>query len=385
MTLLRLISIALIIGGCTRATDQSGRPDFSQLRARSAGAHQDHQTQVNKKARRTSTRKKVKKRTPVSATPKVDSSIAGPSKAGRLGYLRGEGRGTTRHEAVVAAMASVSAQITSNVRASITTREFEDDKTSEASVEQRIQSESTFPYAELIKVAEVSKEDAGFRVIAELDRAAAIDAIKTGFNADKRAFEREVPRIRNALASADFAVLLSQRFNPAAFLRKYRQVQRMLSALGQDTEAADVSSLEALARQVSARRAQARLRIRTQGNVPEAVRVGTLSTFSEALSRHGCQLVFGGIQGNHVVDVQLTLATRDHKEFGAHWVYLGFELRAVAQSDGQVVFNVSEMPEFVHGGGMTPAQAQQAVVSELKSRIKQKKKVFDSLVCVEDI
>ena len=86
-----------------------------------------------------------------------------------------------------------------------------------------------------------------------------------------------------------------------------------------------------------------------------------------------------------MVDVELSLVTRDHREFGAHWVYLGFDLKATANSDGRVVFNVNGMPEYVHGGGMKPAQAQQAVVSEFAARIKENRAFFESLVCVEDI
>ena len=105
MMLLRILSIALLVGGCTRATDRSGRPDFSKLRARGAEAHRDHQNTVSRKARRTSERKRVKKSR--DSEIKSDQREAAASKKGKLGYVRGEGRGATRHEAVVAAISAV--------------------------------------------------------------------------------------------------------------------------------------------------------------------------------------------------------------------------------------------------------------------------------------
>ena len=83
------------------------------------------------------------------------------------------------------------------------------------------------------------------------------------------------------------------------------------------------------------------------------------------------------------VKVELNLATRNHNEFGAKWVYLGFELKAVSKSDDRVVFSINGMPEFVHGGGMK-AQAESAVVKELSSKLSGDSRLFDAIVCSED-
>ena len=85
------------------------------------------------------------------------------------------------------------------------------------------------------------------------------------------------------------------------------------------------------------------------------------------------------------VRVKLTLTTRDHEEFDAKWVYLGFKLQAISQTDGRVVVSVNGMPEFVHGGGMKRAQAEAAVIEELTARLKQKPELFDTLICGEDL
>ena len=113
--------------------------------------------------------------------------------------------------------------------------------------------------------------------------------------------------------------------------------------------------------------------------------MGSKSVISQALSRHGCQLVAGSSRDTNIVDVHLHLATRKHREFGAHWLYLGFELKGVSRSDNQVVFSINGMPEFVHGGGMKPQQAQQAVITEFEARLKKDKTLLKSLVCVESI
>lgn len=371
--------IGVLVAGCTRTTDGSAQPDFSHLRARAASEHAEHTGRSHakkKKARKTSSRRKSSK------TDRKKSASGAAS--GRLGYLTGEGTGSTRHKAVVSAIAAVTAQISASVKANTTTRDYQDDKKTESSVEQRLESQSSFPYAELIKVAEVTKEGRDFRVVAELDKAAAIDAIRAGFKTEKRAFEREVPRIKTAVAQSDYAILLSKRFSPSAFLRKYEHVRRMLSALGHRMPEKNMRSLRALADQVAKKRAKARLRLRTKGDVPAVIRSGSHSVFSEVLTQRGCQLVAGNVAGEDVVDVSLKLVTRDHREFDADWVYLGFELNAVAQTDGQVVLRVNGMPEFVHGGGMKPAQAHQAVIVELAARLKKDQTIFSGLVCGED-
>ena len=370
-----LVVVALIgFLGCTRSDQPGGRVDFSDMRARSANAHREHQA-VSRKSR-------APKRKKSQIDKKQKTS---PSQwSGRLGYVTGEGNGTTRHEAVVAAIQSVSAQISSKVSGTVTTQDFESDTESSGSVQRQTRAQTSFPYAELIRIGRVEKEGSLFTAFAQLDKEDAVSALKNGYMAFEKRFRREVPRIERALVESDYAILLSQKFNPNQFIRTRREYQRMLEALGSSLDGVSLSTIDDLARRVAQARGQARLYITTSGKTSQTIQKGVKGVFVEYLASLGCQMIVKAEPVSTTVEVDLHLATRDHDEFGAKWVYLGFELKAISKSDDRVGFSINGMPEFVHGGGMKQAQAEAAVVQELGSKLSGDSQLFDAIVCSED-
>ena len=262
------------------------------------------------------------------------------------------------------------------------TQDFEDDTQSTGSVEQRLQAETAFPYAELIRVVDVQRTGADFSVTAELDRAEAIRALRKGVSDETRRFDREIPRIEQALSSGDYAVLLSKRYNPSSFLQKRQLAERMLAGLGGQLPTKGLEHIEALAGRVAKARATARLRLVVSGKSSATVRNAAKNVFTDVLKMRGCQMTSGAGKSPSIVNVQLKLKTRAHEEFGAKWLYVGFQLQATTR-DEQVVASINGMPEFVHGGGMNKAQAEQAALTELAKRLKQKSDLFDELICAE--
>ena len=376
MRLLTLIAALCVLSAC--GGSQQTRPDFSELRNRSSQAHQAHRKVLEPKAR---SRKVSSKPGSVEASNSKKKRKA----TSKLGVIRGEGSGTTRHAAVVSALQGVSAQVLSRVRGRIVTEDFENDMESTGSVKQRLEAETSFPYAELIRVVDVQRSGPDFLVIAELDRGEAIAAIRKGAFDEATRFEREVPRIEQALLSKDYAVLLSRRYNPSFFLAKRQLAQRMLKGLGGQLPTKSVTRIERLALRVAKARSAARLRLRVTGDVSKTIRDAAKNIFTDILKRRGCQMLSGRRTSSAAVDVHLTLKARDHEEFDAQWVDLGFELNATTRTDGQVVASVNGMPEFVHGGGMSKAQAEQAALTELRSRLDAKVEIFDELICAESL
>ena len=375
-----LIVVALMTSmGCTRADQPGGRVDFSAMRTRSAKAHGEHKA-VTKRSRT------PKKKTDAKSTS-VDTAAAksSPSQwSGRLGYITAEGNGTTRHESVVAAIQSVSAQISSKISGTVTTQDYESDTESAGSVQRQTQAQTSFPYAELIRIERVEREGNVFTAHAQLDKEEAIAALKNGYDAIEKRFLRERPRIEKALIKSDYAILLSQKFNPNQFMRTRREYQRMLEALGSTLDSGNLTTIDDLARRVAQARGQARLYVTTSGQTSDTIQKGVKGVFVEYLAGLGCQMVAKEEPASTTVKVELNLATRNHDEFGAKWVYLGFELKAVSKSDDRVVFSINGMPEFVHGGGMKQAQAEAAVVKELGSKLSGDSQLFDAIVCSED-
>ena len=135
-----LVVAALMISmGCTRADQPGARVDFSAMRTRSAKAHGEHQA-VTKRSR-------TPKKKPSAKKPAVDNRDAqsSPSQwSGRMGYITAEGNGTTRHESVVAAIQSVSAQIGSKISGTVTTQDYESDTESAGSVQRQTQAQTSF-------------------------------------------------------------------------------------------------------------------------------------------------------------------------------------------------------------------------------------------------
>lgn len=372
MKLFLLITALCTLGAC--ASSQQTKPDFSELRERSNRAHQGHRDVIAPKPRERSVPTKSESRKGAELKTKAVS---------KYGVVRGEGSGSTRHEAVVSALQAVSAQVMSRVQGVTVTQDFENDKESTGSVEQRLKAETAFPYAELIRIVDVRRSGADFSVTAELDKGEAIDALSKGLLQESRRFEREVPRIEQALDSRDYAVLLSRRYNPSSFLKSRQLVERMLTGLGAEAPSKSVLKIKRLATRVAKVRSSARLKLTVRGKVSKTVRDTARTVFTEVLKRRGCQMTSGREAGPETVDVRLRLKTRDHEEFDAQWVYLGFELQATTRAQQQVVVSVNGMPEFVHGGGMGRAQAEQAALKELVIRLKQKPELFDELICAE--
>jgi hypothetical protein len=375
MKFIFLITVLCTLGAC--ASSQQTKPDFSELRERSNRAHQSHSEVIRpkNKGRSTPAKNSARERR---VKPKTKHRAAS-----KYGVIRGEGSGSTRHEAVVSALQTVSAQVMSRVQGVTVTQDFEDDKESTGSVEQRLKAETAFPYAELIRIVDVQPSDIGFTVTAELDKGEAIDALSKGLLEETLRFDREIPRIEQALDTRDYAVLLSRRYNPSSFLKSRQLVERMLTGLGAEAPSKSVSKIKRLAKRVAKVRASARLKLTVRGKVSKTIRDTARTVFTEVLKRRGCQMTSDNQAGPETVDVQLRLKTRDHEEFDAQWVYLGFELKATTRAQRQVVASVNGMPEFAHGGGLGKAQAEQAVLKELGVRLKQKPELFDELVCAE--
>jgi hypothetical protein len=156
----------------------------------------------------------------------------------------------------------------------------------------------------------------------------------------------------------------------------------MLTGLGGTLPSKALKHIEVLARRVAKARSTARLRLTVSGKASATVRDAAKNVFTDVLKMRGCQMTSGARKSSTTVTVKLKLKTRAHEEFGAKWLYVGFQLQATTR-DEQVVASINGMPEFVHGGGMNEAQAEQAALSELEKRLKQKSDLFDALICAE--
>ena len=157
----------------------------------------------------------------------------------------------------------------------------------------------------------------------------------------------------------------------------------MLTGLGAEAPSQSVAKIKRLAKRVAKVRSSARLKLTVRGKVSKTVRDTARTIFTDVLKRRGCQMTSGSQTGPETVDVRLILKTRDHEEFNAQWIYIGFELQATTRAQRQVVASVNGMPEFVHGGGLGRAQAEQAALKELSLRLKNKPELFGELICAE--
>lgn len=287
-----------------------------------------------------------------------------------------DGFGSSAREAVLDARRAVSEQIVSKVRSRSTATEAEQNGAGDRFTEVRIATDSAFDRAELIKTVKVVRRGEGFVARAALDRAAVARAYRARFDAGQKAIERVVPVLAESMATLDTSVLLSAQHAPAILSRRLDALSRVLSAVGSPVKRQTRAGEQAIASQATQVRQRAVIRLAVQGEVGSSLERGVIGALEAALHARGCRFTRAPhgppIKGRPTADATLTLAVRDHKEKGLHWRYLGLDLAIDDARSKRSVLRFTGMPRIAHGGGITPTQADQAVIRRLKQVLPEK-------------
>ena len=303
------------------------------------------------------------------------------------GSLWGDGFGDTQHQAVLNAKRAVSEQIVSKVQGSIEAREKESTgRGPEVDVSQKVTSETSFDHAELIKIAGFARGDNGWSARAVLDKSEAADVYEKEIEADRERLAALEPVVTKAIEVDDASILLSAGHSPGHLIAEQRRKGQVLAVLGRAGNIAPPSSAIALEKKASIARKGAVLRLEVEGKASPELRRAVVDSVSRALKARGCRLVEvkhetapdAGLAAN----VTLRVAVRNHSEDDLRWRYLGLEVVALDARSGKPIFRYSAMPELVHGGGTTWAQADAAVARRLDEKLPKKAgKRFDQITC----
>ncbi len=291
------------------------------------------------------------------------------------GSLWGDGHGPTAREAVIDGRRAVSEQLVAKMSSATESRIAESNGVADRDAHQRVRIESAFDHVELLVTLGVVERDGGFVARVALDRRRAVEVYTDELRAAEEKVRATQPAVGKALTTLDTSVLLVADRAPGHHLHERSRVARVLALLGEPKafEAPRVA-LE-LERDASALRRRAVLRLDTAGRVEPAVLDASVGAVVRQLEARGCQVVgpeHALAPGVPTADAVLRLQTRDHVEAGIKWRYLGLALEITDSRSERPVFRYVALPDFVHAGGPSWAQADKALARRLEERMAKK-------------
>lgn len=301
------------------------------------------------------------------------------------GSLWGDGFGDTQQRAVLDARRAVSEQISAQVSAVVEAETSEDARGVDQKINAKIKSQTDFDHAELIKVIGFRREEGGWTARAVLDRGEAADVYEAEMKADLKRLSSLQPVVDEALATLDTAVLLSTESAPGAIMAELNRKARILAILGGRGEAKASKGVQSVEKKASALRRKAVLRLQVSGSASEGLKRAAVEKVSAMLKARGCRLTEGmsdtPAPGVPAANVELKVAARDHTEGGVRYRYVGLEVVARDARSKRNVFRFSAMPDFVHGGGATWAQADKNVARRMGKKLAEKDAGFEAITC----
>lgn len=300
--------------------------------------------------------------------------------------LWGDGFGPDQRLASLDARRAVSEQVTARVSSETHATESEENGQGErtASVEVRVTSQ--FDHAELIHIHGVVERPGGWAARAVLHKDQAAEVYGAEVEADRERLRKLGPVLEEAIDKLDTAVLLSAEHSPALILARQLRRGQILEILGRSDAARPAPEELALARKVAPVRQRSRIRLAVHGDVSPRLRQAVQREVERMLKARGC-LVLEAPHGPPepevpTADATLTIQSRDHREQGLDWRYVGFELSVVDARSQRPVFRYSGLPEFVHGGGPSLERADEAVARRLAELLPEKAgAAFDGITC----
>lgn len=304
----------------------------------------------------------------------------------RADHIVGDGFGPTSRDAVLDARRAVSEQITANVESEIEGRQSEVNGKGEAEAFLRVRTTSAFEHGELLQTLGVVERPGGFaaRVVLDRDRAAEVYAKELA--ADRERLAKLGPIVDEALVGLDSSILLSSPHVPAEVLAEMNRKAAILRTLGRPADVEVTADARALEKRAAAVRAKARLRLRVEGRVTDALRRAAVGEVGAMLADRGCRVVEdtgAALPPDAPVGlVTVRLTSRDHEERDLKWRYLGMEVQVVDARNGRSVMQFVGMPDLVHGGGPTWARADEATARRLKKKLRTKGEgAFGQITC----
>lgn len=302
------------------------------------------------------------------------------------GTLWGDGFGDTQQRAVLDARRAVSEQITAKVSATTEAKISEDARGIDQRIDAKITSQTDFEHAELIKVIGFKRQEGGWAARAVLHKGEAAAIYEKEISADLKRLSGLAPVVKEALGTLDTAVLLSSDNSPGALMADINRKARILAILGgggADEPGRNVQSVE---KKASAARRKAVLRLKVTGKASDGIKRAAVEHVAKMLKRRGCSLTEGlsgpPAAGVPTADVTLKVASRDHTEGGVRYRYVGLEVVAKDARSARNVFRFSAMPDFIHGGGATWAQADKNVARRMGKKLAEKgQQGFEAITC----
>ncbi|MEE2785897.1 MAG: hypothetical protein VX589_01060 [Myxococcota bacterium] len=364
ITVLVVSFLGQACGGSANRLTQSER---AELRARAQASHTGETRPSRAKAQRDSA--------PAIAPEVVSKTLPSvPANA-----LWGDGVGATLHEAVIDGRRVVSEQIVAQLSSESRSFESSSNRGEEFESSLRITSVSEFQHAELIKTVGAIRTKTGFVARVVLSRSEAIEAYQTDVRELTKRLSRLAPILKRGIETFDTAILLNARYSPRLIYTELLRAARILRFLGDEYQPRMPTSIAELENRAGVLRSAAVIRVRLEGNGSARLKNAIAGEISQALAAQGCTLNLESIdtpsshRATAILNVQV--ASRNHRELGVYWRYVGLQLAVRDSASGQTFATLSAMPEFVHGGGPSWPMADQAVVrrigAELKPRIEQ--------------
>ena len=304
--------------------------------------------------------------------------------------MHAEGFGPTLREASLDAKRAVAEQLNARITSHLDARETEDSlRGGSRDVSQRIKTDSTFAHAELIEIRGDVKTDGGFVVQAFLDRDRAAEVYRQDIHAEQEKLQALLPVAEKAVVEGDAAHLLRVDASPGYALSRLADLRRILARIGgRDalSGTADDAAAEASERRISAARRAVVLRLRVEGEAPPTVRAAAVERIARLFAARGCTLTeadFTPVEpGRAAADVTLRLLTRDGRESGVEWRYLGLELEALDARSRQSFFGFVATPDLAKGGGRGWDQADRGLVKNLEEKLAERATpAFEALTC----
>jgi acetolactate synthase regulatory subunit len=321
-----------------------------------------------------------------SARPAVELPPAPP------GSIWADGFGPTLREASQDAKRAVAEQISAKLQASLDAREQEDSsRGSRREVDARVRTESQFEHLHLVEVRGEAQVDGGFIARAWVARRRVVDAYLKDLGEARARLAELLPTVEAAAARGDTTTLLSVERSPGAQLDRIARIRRLVEHLGGQVEASAVESdatrIEVL---VATQRAKTVLFLSLEGELPPRLRESVTAEVVAMFGKRGCDLRLGvpvaeeraSAETVPTVHVRVAAQSRDHKELGMRWRYLGLEIEATDMRTGGTVLRFVGLPELAKGGGRDEAQADQALARALGERLAERAgPTFEHIAC----
>ena len=277
------------------------------------------------------------------------------------------------HEAVAAARAGVSQQVSAQISSDLKMVEAQYDGKDESRARHTVRTSSSFEHLELIKTLGVMKGESSFVARVALDTERAIEVYTQELDVLRAELLRMKPVLERAVQERDASILLATRWSPVANLAKQRDKARVLGALGASVKVEMPAGLQTLVEKASSLRSRSKILMTVEGNAADLLERGVVGELSRLFEKRGCKLASISAKGDDVyAKARLRIVTRDHREFGLLWRYVGFELYVVDSQNGGPILHISALPEIVHGGGPSWPQADNDVVAKLRSKMDEK-------------